>query len=240
MSMNMTVLPPPSDRLLVYLDILGWSEIVRDETLAGAAASAMLDVQSEKHAWEMAGAVARAEPIVQMSEFSDCVVLSCDVTSQAARQQLLTRACRLYIWWLERGFLCRGAVVVGRLVHVEHVIYGAALVDAYRIERELAIYPRIVVREADLDRIGSGQLLRMDDGVPFLNPLVGWFVPVQPSTNLVNQATIRTQHGRWRTELARLKMASSPSVKDAKVIAKYEWLVRYLERAAETAGISLP
>jgi hypothetical protein len=230
------VLPPPSDRLLAYMDILGWSEIVRDETRAGDAASAMLEVQAEKDAWEKVDAFVRAEPIVQMSEFSDCVVLSCDVNSDAAREQLLTRVCRLYLWWLERGFLCRGAIVVGRLVHTESVIYGSALVDAYRLERNLAVYPRIVVREVDLDRLGAGQILRMDDGVPFLNPMVGWFPPTQPSANLINRATLKTERGRWRTRLAELKLNPTPNLEQAKVIAKYEWLVRYLEKAVEMTG----
>ncbi len=50
-----TVLPQPSDRLIGYLDILGWSEIVRDEKRAGDVATAMLEVQAEKDTWARAG-----------------------------------------------------------------------------------------------------------------------------------------------------------------------------------------
>jgi hypothetical protein len=64
-------LPPYSDRLLGYVDILGWSKIVRDETRAAEVPMAMLEVQAEKDTWEIANALVRADYAVQMSEFSD-------------------------------------------------------------------------------------------------------------------------------------------------------------------------
>jgi hypothetical protein len=98
-------LPPYSERLVGYLDILGWSEVVDDEKRASEVAMAMLEVQAERDIWQIGNALTRSESIVQMSEFSDCVAFSCDVDSPAAREQLLTRVSRLYLLWLERGFL---------------------------------------------------------------------------------------------------------------------------------------
>lgn len=232
------VLPPASDRLLAYMDILGWSEIVRDESRAGQAATAMLDVQGEKSAWNMAATLVRSDNPVQMSEISDGVVLSCDVNSLQGREQLLVRVCRLYMWWLEHGFLCRGAIVAGRAVHSDNVVYGAALVDAYRLERQLAVYPRIIVREEDLAQLGTLPVLRMEDGVAFLDCVHGWFPPghasVNSSVDRVMAAAIKTEHGRWRTQLAKLKQNQHPTIEELKVIAKHEWIVAYLKKARDS------
>jgi hypothetical protein len=135
----MTALRPSSDRLLAFVDILGWSDAVKDEGKV-AVPAAMLEVEGQRREWEMADQFLRLdEPLVEMSRFSDCVAFSCDAGSAPAREQLLTRVCRLYVYWLQRGHLCRGAVVVGRAVHVDNVVYGSALVDAHKLERELAV-----------------------------------------------------------------------------------------------------
>src|SRR5579871_1617831 len=237
----LTVLPPPSDRLIVYLDILGWSEIVSEEKRAGDVASAMLEVQAEKDTHEIARRLTRTDDAVQTSEFSDCVVFSCDPESDWARESLLRRVCRLSLLWLHRGFLCRGAVVIGRVVHSDKVIYGSGLVDAYRLEREVAVYPRIVVREADILRLGlESKVFRMDDGVPFLNPMLHWLPPAnEPATVEQIESGLRTEHRRWKVRLDELKAKPDPTPAWAKVIAKHEWLLRYFERSAEAIGLKL-
>jgi hypothetical protein len=236
-----TSLPPPSDRLIGYLDILGWSEIVRDEQRANDVAMAMLEAQAEKETWEFGRALTRADYSVQFSAFSDCVVLSCDLQSMPAREQLLWRVCRLYLLWLHRGFLSRGAVVVGRGVHVDNVVYGTGLVDAYRLEREVAVYPRIVVREADMDRIAlQGRFLRMDDGVPFLNPMLHWLPPTKPAALLDQvKSNLTIEYNRWRARLEELKAKPASAPASSKVIAKHEWLLRYFEKSAELIDLKL-
>jgi hypothetical protein len=233
----LTALPPPQDRLIGYLDILGWSEIVRDEKRAGDVAGAMLEVQAEKDTFEFGRLLTRADYSVQVSEFSDCVAFSCDLESEPAREQLLRRICRLYLLWLHRGFLCRGALVVGRAVHVDNLIYGTGVVDAYHLEREVAVYPRIVVREGDIDRVNlRDRLLRMDDGVAFLNPMLHWLPPAEPAATR-DQITrsLKTEHRAWKERRDELKENSAP----AKVIAKHDWLLSYLEKCAELMDLRL-
>jgi hypothetical protein len=237
----MTALRPPSDRLLAFIDILGWSDAVKDEERE-AVPAAMLEVEAQRREWEMANQIFRLdEPLVEMSHFSDCVAFSCAAGSAPAREQLLTRVCRLYVYWLQRGHLCRGAVVVGRAVHADNVVYGSALVDAYKLERELAIYPRIVVREADLAVLdlgpagGDRQILRMDDGVPFLNPLLNWISPTQPPIDR-HKAQVEEEYRKWSATLAELRSDGNPTAQKAKVIAKHEWFLGYLRKVGEMIG----
>jgi hypothetical protein len=240
----MTALRPFSNRLLAFVDILGWSDAVKDEERETVPA-AMLEVESQRHEWELANQLfGLHEPLVEMSRFSDCVALSCDAGSAPAREQLLTRVCQLYVYWLQRGHLCRGAVVVGRAVHVDNVVYGSALVDAHKLERELAVYPRIVVREADLAALhlgpagGDRQILRMDDSVPFLNPLLNWISPTQPPIDR-HKTQIEEEYRKWSATLTELRSDRSPSVAKTKVIAKHEWFLAYLRKAAAMIGLRI-
>ena len=43
------------------------------------------------------------------------------------------------------GYAVRGGIAKGDLVHRGSIIYGPALNVAYRIEKEIAIYPRVIV-----------------------------------------------------------------------------------------------
>jgi hypothetical protein len=46
---------------------------------------------------------------------------------------------------LHIGFLIRGGATIGKLYHAQGVIFGEALIEAYKIESRTAIYPRIVL-----------------------------------------------------------------------------------------------
>jgi len=56
--------------------------------------------------------------------------------------QLLTRIAAAA---LRIGFLVRGGATIGKLYHARGVVFGEALVDAFRIESRTSIYPRVVL-----------------------------------------------------------------------------------------------
>ena len=43
------------------------------------------------------------------------------------------------------GLLLRGGISIGKLIHTEKDIYGPVFIDAYKLESECAIYPRIIL-----------------------------------------------------------------------------------------------
>jgi hypothetical protein len=90
------------------------------------------------------------------------------------------------------GYFCRGAVVKGPLHHTDRVIFGSGLVDAHKIESEVADVPRIIVRRDVVDDIAclskkqeflrnfKGQIRRSEDG-PFI---INFLAPVSRHRNL--------------------------------------------------------
>jgi hypothetical protein len=64
------------------------------------------------------------------------------------------------------GFLIRGGIALGGLYHSSGIVFGEALIEAYRVEREVAVNPRVVfsptvVRYPGFTRLDS-RLLRED------------------------------------------------------------------------------
>ena len=47
-----------------------------------------------------------------------------------------------------RGILCRGAVAQGKLIHTPTLLFGPAMVDAYLLESQAALYPRVILDES--------------------------------------------------------------------------------------------
>ena len=78
--------------------------------------------------------------------------------------------------FLENGMLTRGGVAFGPVCHEGAIVFGAAMIEAYRMESELAIYPRVVVSTEAVERMGPlGDALRRDqDGLLSLDLFRDW------------------------------------------------------------------
>ena len=50
--------------------------------------------------------------------------------------------------WAERGFFARGSIALGDFYIRDEFVFGAALVEAYRLERDNAIHPRVILSDA--------------------------------------------------------------------------------------------
>lgn len=81
----------------------------------------------------------------RVTQFSDCVVVSYLVDEESAVFWLLNEIAYCVIDLAERGFLIRGALTVGSLLHTKQHIVGPAMVKAYELESQVAKYPRILI-----------------------------------------------------------------------------------------------
>jgi hypothetical protein len=83
--------------------------------------------------------------------FSDAIVMASPVDpavgEEAAIAGLLMQASWLQLSLAERGFFARGSIVVGEFYLRDEISFGAALVEAYHLERDKAIHPRVILSE---------------------------------------------------------------------------------------------
>jgi hypothetical protein len=87
--------------------------------------------------------------------FSDTLVIAAPIPdrdeAEAAVGGLIAQAAWLQWDLTRRGYFLRGALTVGNLHLHEGLSFGPALVEAYDLERERAVYPRIILADAALD-----------------------------------------------------------------------------------------
>ncbi len=98
---------------------------------------------------------------------------------------LFLQASWLQLSLAERGFFARGSITLGDFYIRDELVFGAALVEAYHLERDNAVHPRVILSEevhqaqrknleAYVARKGAPLttlLLRDRDGRAFLNYL---------------------------------------------------------------------
>jgi hypothetical protein len=123
-------------RAVLFLDILGFSELVQSGKERRLLA-ALQHVQGRAIEAHEGGKVA-------FTAFSDCIVVSTPLLAGSGALRLVKYARLLALDLLSRGFLTRGAVVVGDLYQEEGIVLGPALVTAYHLESKKALYPRIL------------------------------------------------------------------------------------------------
>lgn len=233
------------ERFVAFVDILGWKRTItksaRDpRTLDGVAAALecmRVPVRRGKDAIEYPDTVYS----VVATQFSDSIVLSDRVTQYGPYG--LVRAVQALCWsLLVAGHRTRGAIVKGDLHHVGPDVLGPALIDAYLLESNVAVYPRIVldatVKEALRDNYTPHSVApwyREDfDGVPHLH-----LVDIMFLTALNGPMT------RFTADIAAVLAAirqeeDDPELPEREGIrAKSKWLEGYLQRLGAELGLGV-
>lgn len=137
---------------------------------------------------------------------------------------------------LRIGALIRGGYSYGQLYHENNVVFGEAMVDAYRLERDVAIYPRVIVSDrilAKLDGIPEAErnfLLQDADGCWHLN----YFSEMLRHSS--DGPIDEEQAKRWKR--AHLETIEREIARNAgRVQEKWKWFRDQFEKA--TAAISI-
>src|SRR3990167_2294781 len=144
--------------IIAYIDLLGFKEAVADEEKMESILDLLTQFikQNGDHTPEWGYDTKTNEPIIQSissSAFSDHIVISFlviedsyeDIRLLMVMQKLQNHIGDIAMTALSKGFLIRGAVTIGKLYHQNNMVFGKALVDAYNLESQTAIYPRILI-----------------------------------------------------------------------------------------------
>ncbi len=134
-------MPAYGKRLILFLDILGFSEIVAQSAKKPDALRSLLaaiDVILEFGKGSIGGSK-------RASQYSDSFVVSYRFTEESAAFDLVNDVALLVIELAFLGFLVRGAITIGELIHTKRYLVGPAMVKAYEMESMQAVYPRVLI-----------------------------------------------------------------------------------------------
>jgi hypothetical protein len=167
---------------VLFLDFLGFAAAVRhwDDARLGQVIEAIVALAKGQSEFDLRGEALpdggyKITSPAAITTFSDHIVVSypqlikpADFTDAQwelvagpwpgmVRQQMQKITAQIAMAGLDVGLLVRGGLSRGKLYHRGRVVLGEAMVDAYRLESEVAQYPRVVVspRITDDDRLFS-------------------------------------------------------------------------------------
>jgi hypothetical protein len=247
MELKKTVYEP---HCVLFLDILGFRDLI-NKNMETLVFELMQGVQ--KRVAEING----KNSYTKMTAFSDSIVLSMSAKADWHVISTIARlASLLQLLFIREGVMTRGGIAIGSLHHEDHVVFGPALNEAYELESEIAIYPRVVISDEAYDRMiahevdaltsiigddafaatdygGTKELFREDfDGIRH----VDIFSPyaATPSSRLRPGVAytefdeeLRADYLQTKYVMAILANAPERTHKNAKIIAKYDWLGNY-------------
>jgi hypothetical protein len=133
-----------SDRYCAYIDILGFRGLIEDLDRGRISVDDVYRVLSAVHSPKIP---IRREADLKFQSISDAVALS-TAPNAAGLDAICTAAEELSRMLLRSGYFPRGAITKGALYHDHSMVFGPALVEAYRLEAQVAKHPRILIPRA--------------------------------------------------------------------------------------------
>ena len=252
-------------RLCAFVDILGFRDLVQQSLnrphLQGQIRRLLREVVHARPVWERDSPVdviearlrqqgvtepkAEAERLVNEyaaaergSSFSDSLVLSATLNDHAITGLVMS------LLFLSRGLAelgkyARGAVCLGLLCHEQDLCFGPALIAAYDLEENVAVYPRIVFSPEAYEAAAHCNLTSVGPLAPYLRKDVDG----QRFLDFLNEAAAdlagpfnADQMGEIRRELDR-QLSSSNAPLGVRKKEKLVWLARYFNSVLEETPI---
>lgn len=228
------------NRAILFIDLLGFKNAVNSSvyseelfTKIMRAVNSLYKAKGDNYNGPLKG----SEIGVDISTFSDSLVISKDLLEPGSFYYLLNMAYFAIAEIIASGFVARGAITVGKLYHDEKVIFGPGINDAYMLENKCAIYPRVIVQkevvekmllqnhlnEVEEERRWYNKLLKEDeDGLLFIDFLTPnhQFDDFEAYSWLLGQTKKIIQEG--------MNSDNGESVKQ-----KYTWLKNYFNKTLE-------
>ncbi|MCI5130645.1 MAG: hypothetical protein D3904_03795 [Candidatus Electrothrix sp. EH2] len=175
-------------RLVAFIDILGFKEIIRKSENDSNLLKMVMDsveflktfevpeswnialIEIEECAQKKNLEQFKIESNVQCSCFSDSVVVSVscdDINVNEAASTLIANLSLLGAALIKNGILIRGGMTVGKLIHYDNgIVLGQGMIDAYELESKLAKYPRIILSSKLIEKLNY-PILKKRDRYPY-------------------------------------------------------------------------
>src|SRR6476620_10610175 len=124
--------PEYNERYCAFIDMLGFGELISNLQYGGTPLHALRDLLSKVHNPPATNAGALARSDFRAQSISDAVALSA-ATNAAGLGAIIHSVNQLAVDLLTQGFFIRGALVKDRLYHDDKMVFGNALVRAFRL-----------------------------------------------------------------------------------------------------------
>jgi hypothetical protein len=173
--------PSYERRVVVFYDVLGWRARIAEAGTDPVKIGELRRIILGSTRITRLSAEDFSESDIRISSFSDNIVVSVPV-SQLGLYQLLGSVGCLVLAAASNGFLVRGGVTIGDVVHDSECVFGPGLNRAYELESTVAKLPRVVIDEVvlmDVDKLPF--FVQRDDGILYIDPFTREFMKLSAS-----------------------------------------------------------
>ncbi|HTH95465.1 MAG TPA: hypothetical protein VL550_09540 [Rhodocyclaceae bacterium] len=129
------------ERCCLFLDVLGFSRLLKHSE-ASVVFHMLTYFKEGKEKF-----FPYADEDTQVTAFSDSIVISINSRERTCIHSMIEVATQLQKDFMQIGILTRGGIALGKMFHKDGILFGPAMVEAYTLESEIAVYPRVVVSE---------------------------------------------------------------------------------------------
>lgn len=136
------------NRVVILLNFLGFRELI-DVTASHSSLIERIALAIDRIK-EM-GSGMEIHQSMQMTQISNSVAVSFAVTERSAVSWLMDGIGFCVVDLVQQGYLLRGGVTEGMLLHTGQQLFGPAMARAHELESVIALRPRIIVDSAVLD-----------------------------------------------------------------------------------------
>ncbi|HEY4276050.1 MAG TPA: hypothetical protein VGM68_11230 [Rhizomicrobium sp.] len=228
----MLALPVMTNQILAYIDLLGFKEIIgsADSAKSQSILTLLSEIYGSRKDFSVITSkmpdIAPPIAIPAISSFSDHVVFSFNLDDPKAKNATVYQCLsvvRYAVGNFDRfarsiGCLVRGAVVTGQLYHAGGVVFGPALVEAYELERDATVGPRVIVHPNTIKRIGypegASGLFRDQDGFWCLDYMSAQLKDLANENTLLNEEKRRDLLKIWACNLRADVLKQAKSLED--------------------------
>lgn len=149
-------------RICCFIDILGFRQHI-NETIEESGEDNIEKIESIKYILDLSKKMTDDSGFSKskvVTYFSDSIVISYEYSEPSQLYHTLVDLLYLSFELANQGYLVRGGVTIGKLVHSQDFIFGPAMIRAYELESKNAIYPRIIVEK---EVVKNGSQFRNDN-----------------------------------------------------------------------------
>ncbi len=137
------------NRVVCFLDILGFKNIIEESERDKLKLQNTLKVLKILNTYKTDSEqnYGATHESVQVTQFSDSIVISFLIEERDQLILALFDLQEMIVELINYGFLLRGGISSGNLIHTADILIGTALHKAYELESSIAIYPRIIISQ---------------------------------------------------------------------------------------------
>lgn len=227
----MTRIRKYEERYVAFLDILGFKNLViqseKDSKIYEIINIALNTFLEEKRINDLFGSF-------KVTTFSDNIVISTINIDNDDLFALMMTVIQLQGFLYQEGILLRGAITKGLIKHTNDKVFGPALNEAYILESEFAIYPRIIIKKEiyqdAMRKYKSEKFPCLQDISMFKNCLIqDKFNDILFLNTLDFESELDNGLEEYYEILLRLRDCIMEQINkaDYKVKSKYVWLANY-------------